>query len=294
MAFCQECGQKLEINANFCPGCGKAIGSQRKQVFEGSIHKCPNCGETVKSFATVCSVCGFEFRDSKVSSAVREFANELEMLEKSRKQPSKLGNIVSALGISSSDKVDIQKENLIRNFNVPNTKEDIFEFMILASSNIEASLFNIFGNNDMSSGERQNKLKITKAWVAKFEQVYHKAKISFGSEPDFVKIENIYENKSREIKRAKVKGPLILFGLMGILVAIPLFIFVPASIKENKLNKTVEEIQIDIKNGNYDDALIKANTLRYSREWSSDKADDWDEQREYLIDLIEKEKAENK
>lgn len=48
MAFCSNCGHKLEQGVRFCSGFGSPVsgqsgdGRQRKQVFEGEIHKWPN------------------------------------------------------------------------------------------------------------------------------------------------------------------------------------------------------------------------------------------------------------
>lgn len=67
---------------------------------------------------------------------------------------------------------------MIRNFPIPNTKEDIIEFMILASSNI------------LGEDERD----IYEAWLAKFEQAYQKALILFAGDPDIVRIQQIYSN----------------------------------------------------------------------------------------------------
>ena len=63
MAFCINCGQELAEEANFCANCGKAVNSssstaQRKTVYDGEIHKCPNCGEYNLSHR-VCSACGY-------------------------------------------------------------------------------------------------------------------------------------------------------------------------------------------------------------------------------------------
>ena len=47
MAFCSNCGERIEEGANFCNKCGKPVNennSSRKVTYEGEIHKCPNCG----------------------------------------------------------------------------------------------------------------------------------------------------------------------------------------------------------------------------------------------------------
>lgn len=315
--FCTNCGEKNNIGARFCQSCGMPLGtekqnirikephkenihstySERRQEYAGKIIKCPNCGETLRSFVTVCPSCGHEFRDSKPSSAVREFERKLEEIESTRQPSSKISGIANAFGLGILNKTDEVKESLIRNFSVPNNKEDIFEFMILAASNIDIAAFsNINSGGNTNLGDKQAMLKISKAWLAKLEQAYNKAKLSFGSDSDFGKIENIYITKTKEIRKVKIKGTATLLGLFALLFAIPLCIAIPHSVYkgsiEKKLNATVQEIQIDIENGDYDNALIKANKLHYDESLSRTKAKDWDEQRETLINIINEKKNE--
>ena len=294
MAFCSNCGNKLEDGARFCPRCGAPIGvgdnSRRQQVFEGNVHKCPNCGEIINAFSTKCPSCGHEFRDVHASSAVKEFARQLQEIESRRKSKSKLSGVAEAFGIKSNDAVDEQKINYIRNFSVPNTKEDVFEFMILASSNIDTSLYE---NNDTTIEKR-----VSNAWIAKTEQVYNKAKLAFGTEPDFANIQKIYESKMKQVKKSKRSITFVLVGVFIFLVLDIGFLSFMAIYESRKeaelealLNATVVEIQQDIEDGNYDAALIKANGLRFDSSLDKEKAQQWDEQREYLIDLINEKKG---
>ena len=297
MAFCSNCGHQIEAGARFCPACGTATSdngnSQRNQVFEGNIHKCPNCGETISAFSTKCPSCGYEFRDAQASSAVRDFSRQLQEIESHRKEKTKLSGVAEALGVKSS--TDEQKINLIRTFSVPNTKEDVFEFMILASSNIDDTLYE---NNNSSS-----EMSVSNAWVAKTEQVYNKAKLAFGTDPDFAKIQTIYDTKMHSVKKSKGKKTKSLFfficAMMGLLLVLVLMLEIPNRSTDRKidnldkqLTQTVAEIQIDISNNDYDSALIKANTLHFDSGLSASKAEDWDEQRESLIRLI-KQKQED-
>ena len=101
--FCPYCGTKLDEGARFCKNCGEAIcgdaqeahrtsieqaytgnPTERKTVYEGYIHKCPNCGEVLKAFEMNCPACGYELRDTKASGAVREFELKLEAIESKR------------------------------------------------------------------------------------------------------------------------------------------------------------------------------------------------------------------
>lgn len=60
--------------------------------------------------------------------------------------------------------------------------------------------------------------------------------------------------------------------------------------QEQELQAIVDEIEVDIQNGDYDAALIKANGLYYTKDWSSDIEKKWDNTREGLIELIEEKK----
>ena len=119
-------------------------------------------------------------------------------------------------GFGTTDITEEQILNLIRNFSVPNTKEDVFEFMILASSNINLSA--ISGEAGTNSIIDLNTIKARNdAWQAKMEQVYQKARIAFGSDADFYIIHDLYTKTIENITKAKnrkAKRILILFLLL--------------------------------------------------------------------------------
>lgn len=149
MAFCINCGQELAEGAKFCANCGKAVTgestiSQRKTVYEGNLHKCPNCGEVLNSFVTNCPTCGHEIRDAQGVSSVRQLAIKLEQLE-SKRPPKKGTNIFAQIfsGGTQLQSIDEQKIDLIRNFSIPNTKEDVLEFIVLAAANIDLKVYGL-------------------------------------------------------------------------------------------------------------------------------------------------------
>ena len=171
MAFCTNCGQELTEGAKFCSNCGMTtnntpnnMSSQRKTVFEGELHKCPNCGEVLESFVSRCPACGVELRNVGVSNSVKDFFV-------------KIGQVT----------VNEEKVTLIRNFPISNTKEDIFEFIIFASTNVK-------GEADKS---------VFNAWMAKFEQCYQKAELLFGNDSDFERIKKIYEQTNKTIYKER-------------------------------------------------------------------------------------------
>ncbi len=268
MAFCSNCGKELAAGAKFCFECGTPVqgaASQRKTVYEGEIRKCPNCGEALEAFVANCPSCGYEIRGTSVTSAITEFASRL-----------------------NGTTTEYQKENLIRSFPIPNTKEDIFEFMILASSNID---------------ERPNK-EVFNAWIAKFEQCYQKAKLSFNQESDFVKIQAIYEKTQNTIKKIRRKGPLrkILTVVLPITVVVIFCVVALRSCAEwladpepygtdkevARLESIVAEVEQALENKEYDLAMMLAKSIDFfpNHEAISDHERQWDIKRDYLIKKV--------
>lgn len=235
--FCPYCGTKLDDGAKFCKNCGECVmqeqqstdgtssyanskvevtqpksesikedpRTKRKTVYDGQIHKCPNCGEVLKSFTTVCPTCGYELRSVQTNSPVEALAKKVEMA-------------------SSLE----EKNELITNFYIPNTKEDIFDFFILAVSNLEDKYYD---TDD--------------AWRAKLEQAYHKARLSFGKTSEFEYLEKLYSRTRKEVTKRE-KGIAAIFRrnkmacitalLIGggiLMMAVGIIIFASVSFEEN-------------------------------------------------------------
>ncbi len=65
--------------------------------------------------------------------------------------------------------------------------------------------------------------------------------------------------------------------------------------QEQELQELVDEIMIDIENGDFEQAYVKAEKIRYTENWSSEIEDKWDAIRKEIVKQIEKaEKAANK
>lgn len=157
--ICEKCGNQIDGSGAFCPSCGSPIDqerigaeSKRRERFDGVVRKCPNCGETLGAFVAVCPSCGTELRGLDTSSRVKELEE-------------KLGRASSAE----------ERSDLIKSFYIPNTREDIYEFFILAASNIEAG------------GEGVD------AWLAKLDQAYKKALLVFGEGKELNQLKSSYE-----------------------------------------------------------------------------------------------------
>lgn len=189
MAFCTECGQQLAEGAKFCFKCGAKVcavntthTNQRITVYDGEIHKCPNCGEILSSFVGNCPSCGYELRNAAVSSVFSQFVGELDRVTTNK-----------------------EREYLIRAFPVPNTKEDIFEFLILALSNVAT----------------ETNRSVFSAWEMKLEQCYHKAMLVL-SPNDCVYVNKLHKEATQKIKTRKF---LLVFKFIVSIVAKLAFVY---------------------------------------------------------------------
>lgn len=168
MAFCCNCGNELVKGAKFCFECGAPIGdtdkSVRKTVYSGELHKCPSCGENLDAFVSTCPSCGYELRGTSTADSIIEFSAKIDNAQ-----------------------TDEQRANIIRNFPIPNSKEDILEFMVLASTNIQ--------------GEQER--MVFDAWLVKFEQSYQKAQLVITDNSVKNNIEALYIRTQKQIKKEK-------------------------------------------------------------------------------------------
>ena len=210
MKYCSYCGAQLNEDSNFCHVCGKPVNganneskSERKEEYVGKVFKCPNCGAVITESTIVCPECGFEITGREAVSSVKRFEEELMKLESKRS-----GGLLNKI-TRSSDAIDNQKLTLIKNYPIPNSVADIKEFIFLSIANIDVKLssqsmgskFSKFMNSN--DKDMMMAKKISDAWVAKMEQAYQKASISFPNDPGFETLQNIYLEKLKELKIKK-------------------------------------------------------------------------------------------
>ena len=184
--FCSKCGKELDVNALFCKHCGQKVlqdeeiniedRQKRGIVYDGELHKCPNCGENLKSFVPVCPSCGYELRWTKNGTNKVQ-----ELLEK----------------LNSTRSITTKKE-IIANFYVPNTKEDLFEFFTLAISQID---------DDTPCAE---------AWYSKLEQTLIKVELTFGKNQDYEYLKKLFDKASKKKKIEDNKKNFT--GMLGIIM----------------------------------------------------------------------------
>lgn len=175
MSFCSNCGSTLEQGAKFCNVCGKKVSDAEIDGHDYNTKSmmCPHCGAVLRSFSGKCQYCGVELSGLEGSESIKQFSQKLAFAGS-----------------------DAQRINLIKGFPIPNTKEDILEYMIMASSNIgyKASVYNIYENDSWEEFEE--------AWIAKLMQSYQKAKLIYEHDDDFIKVKKIYNETMARIENA--------------------------------------------------------------------------------------------
>lgn len=302
MAFCSNCGHQLTEGAKFCFNCGTKVNIEepsqddlRKVAYDGEIHKCPNCGDILDAYESVCKACGYEQRGSKATSSVHELAVRLQKIEETRLTNSNN----SGFGFNRGSEIDQQKISLIRSFVIPNTKEDILEFAVLAASNVDASAYDD-SYGILSTLQNGRRKAVSDAWLAKLKQAYQKAKLVFIGDPRISEIESLYENTNKAIKRVKGRVWKILGITLGAFLALFILVGIIAiSSTENDQkaeNARLEAIEIQVQDAlqaeDYTLALMHADRLYYG-ENEEKYIRDWQIKREFWIKRVIEEAAKD-
>ena len=168
MKYCMNCGKQLPDEAKFCINCGTSVKEDRqtKRVEQaGTVYKCPNCGEVLESMTAVCPACGYEIRNAKAANASKEFSEKLSALASNE-----------------------QKISLIQSFPIPNTKEDVYDFLILAAGNLNGLAQGV-PIRSMDAAKEQ--IDIAAAWYGKLHQCYQKASLLFKEDAEFERVRSI-------------------------------------------------------------------------------------------------------
>ena len=182
--FCPSCGKKLSDKAKFCDGCGAKLEDYSADAAPVKEEKrttlCPYCGTPIGFDDVRCPGCRMEIQKG-TSSSLNKFFDEVNKIEDEAK-----------------------KIELIKTFPIPNTREDIIEFMLLASTNFDAKYY-------ISHKDVEN---VSGAWLVKIDQCYKKGLLMFDDPRDTAKIEKIYNDVHGQLKEtSKKKLYLLIIGI---------------------------------------------------------------------------------
>lgn len=145
----------------------------------GDVKKCPSCGAIAETFTTRCSDCGHSFNSIVSNVSISKLFDMLNDIESKRKESS-LGSLATnffgkGFGIGG-DKINSQKREVISSFPIPNSKEDILEFLALAIPKAKKKKGFFVTHETHSANQAHN--EFVPVWKTKCEQIIMKARFS--------------------------------------------------------------------------------------------------------------------
>jgi len=147
----------------------------------GDVKKCPACGAMVTSFSAKCGECGHEFSNIESNYSIERLFKLLTDID--NKPKPKFG--VFQKDSEQEYEFDIvhKKTEIIKNFPVPNSKNDILEFLTSAVPYARKKQDGIWGSLISSKkfagvSNLYKEQQIAKAWLYKCEQIIMKARFS--------------------------------------------------------------------------------------------------------------------
>ncbi len=178
----------------------------------GDVRKCPACGAIVPSMAAKCPECGYEFTNVEANSSTRLLMQKIDEIQAQyaeltanvdNKDESTLTR-----GYQVKHQLDDRTAQLIQNFPIPNTREDLIEFLTLCIGNSKADSVMLNGNDH-----------VTPAWRKKLQQVIAKIKVALPNDQQAQELIEEYEGK-RENSKKKGKKIAIGIGVLGVLAVL--------------------------------------------------------------------------
>ena len=154
-----------------------------------SVTKCPVCAVAIDSFSTRCPYCDAEIRDTKTVSSLERLNDEFQKIEESERSRKRswIQKLEGDMGVNKSTVT--RQISFLAAFPVPNTNEDLLEFLSLASSEAQKKI-------GMAMGQHPEAL-MKKAWRTKSQQIITKAR--FAMKNDKKLLEEI-ETIAKELK----------------------------------------------------------------------------------------------
>ena len=145
---------------------------------EGIVVKCPSCGDIVPSFTINCKACGHEFRGVTSRSVIFQLQIKLKEIEDYEWKNNPYNGLNGTVKADYMVILSIANKQtpIIEGFLVPNTKEDILEFLSLALP-IGSKQFSWFDKT-----QQPGDFKLSKVYKAKAQQCIMKARIAFAND----------------------------------------------------------------------------------------------------------------
>lgn len=167
---------------------GRLAKMQKTNGKLGNVMFCPSCGAQVIGGKAFCPECGYNFSNVKANSSAEKLAakiqEEVDRQAAKEQNHSFLGGALAGMGkayfktFSTMAGVKDPIVAIIENFPVPNTREDLLDFLSSLQGKAKKKRFT-------SGWDYDNSYLIPDAYWRLYCQCINKAKISFLNDPDF-------------------------------------------------------------------------------------------------------------
>lgn len=166
----------------------------------GDVRKCPACGAIVPSMAAKCPECGYEFTNVEANSSTRLLMQKIDEIqaqyaELTANVDNKDESTIRTRGYQVKRQLNDRTAQLIQNFPIPNTREDLIEFLTLCIGNSKADSIMLDGNDP-----------VTPAWRKKLQQVIAKVKVALPNDQQAQELIEEYEGKRENSKKKGKKN----------------------------------------------------------------------------------------
>ena len=229
----------------------------------GDVRKCPACGAIVPSMAAKCPECGYEFTNVEANSSTRLLMQKIDEIqaqyaELTANVDNKDESAIRTRGYQVKRQLNDRTAQLIQNFPIPNTREDLIEFLTLCIGNSKADSIMLDGNDP-----------VTPAWRKKLQQVIAKVKVALPNDQQAQELIDEYEGKRENSKK---KGKKIAIGIVVLFVIALLIAFlVPKEMSPKEQVKALSEQVVEMVNkGDLDGAKTSLNNVTVPEEFQKE------------------------
>ena len=259
-----------------------------------TINKCPSCGAQLAAFASSCEACGYEITNIEANRSITALVNRLDEIEREVDERGFEGK-------ARMQEVINRRATAIRDFPVPNTREDLQQLIYFIQPKIQETV-----KPDPNIEE----------WRAKFVEVINRAKKAYENDSsalaEFTRIEDSLATSLAESLQIKAKrNPLFVVLLIGIailcLIGLGTWILnksdehgcvekytQAAQVEKDRLDKLYATAEQEFKNKNYTEALTASNAVHWDIVDGACKVDDnqrtkalWEEKRARITSQIQ-------
>lgn len=170
---------------------------------QGVINKCPSCGGVLKAFATTCELCGHELAGVNANRTVTDLAQRFAEIEADVDR-------AGLTGRKRETEIDTRKGRLIRDFPIPNSREDLLSLIHFIHPKLQ--------NNLKADPNAED-------WRVKFKEVMALAKNAYKGDAktraEFEELErSLSTTISGDLKTSARRNPVLAIGLGVVAVAV--------------------------------------------------------------------------